>query len=432
MSISYSGITNYGKATLPSVESWGTNNNILRDPPRSITTRRVDKVFDTAMIDQEIQESGNRVAESIRVYPRGQNVMVGISFNNSNSVGNRGNSISGQQAKLPYRVMKDGAFRPPILRPVNLLPLSRLPRNNVTVDPIAYTADYKRKIVCPGTAKDYRSVKVETFQFSTNTSKTQKISKPTEIAVGQNIVQHKLHPQTETKRIQNIRKPVEVAVGQSIVQNKIHADAEGKKIQNIRKPVEVAVGQSIVQNKIHADAESKRVQNISRPVQVAVGQNIQDALKVQAHTNTRKYNYALYSKKHTDDSIKQNKIHYQTQANPTRNVQIRNVTPIVVYQPNARVQASSQTNIKGIGKQNLLHEAQEIREKPSLRGQITVNTSQRGKYNPNVQPTSTRYALPQKPKMGGIQGAPLIPTMDRNWGNATLKGTGFADLMKQK
>ena len=30
MSISYSGLTNYGKVTLPSAESWGTNMNILR------------------------------------------------------------------------------------------------------------------------------------------------------------------------------------------------------------------------------------------------------------------------------------------------------------------------------------------------------------------------------------------------------------------
>ena len=38
--LSYSGITNYGKATLPSVDSWGTNMNILKDPPKSITTRK--------------------------------------------------------------------------------------------------------------------------------------------------------------------------------------------------------------------------------------------------------------------------------------------------------------------------------------------------------------------------------------------------------
>ena len=33
MSFSYSGVVGYGKTTLPSVESWGENMNILRDPP---------------------------------------------------------------------------------------------------------------------------------------------------------------------------------------------------------------------------------------------------------------------------------------------------------------------------------------------------------------------------------------------------------------
>ena len=43
MSLSYTGLTNYGKTALPSVESWGTNMNILRDPPKSIMTRKQNK-----------------------------------------------------------------------------------------------------------------------------------------------------------------------------------------------------------------------------------------------------------------------------------------------------------------------------------------------------------------------------------------------------
>ena len=43
--LSYSGIINYGKATLPSVDSWGTNMNILKDPPKSITTRKIDLLY---------------------------------------------------------------------------------------------------------------------------------------------------------------------------------------------------------------------------------------------------------------------------------------------------------------------------------------------------------------------------------------------------
>ena len=63
--ISYSGLVSYGKATLPSVDSWYTDFNILRDPPKGITTRRIDKVGQTSSITEEIDESGNRMSKKI-------------------------------------------------------------------------------------------------------------------------------------------------------------------------------------------------------------------------------------------------------------------------------------------------------------------------------------------------------------------------------
>ena len=147
MALSYSALTNYGKASLPSVETWGTNNNILRDPPRSITTRRIDKVTWNSNIAQDIQDSGDRAAEYILAYPRGSNPMVGTSFANSRAGGGN-NYASRPSAYLPYRVMDRGAFRPPILAPVDLLPLSRLPRNTTRVEPIVYKPDYTKKLTC--------------------------------------------------------------------------------------------------------------------------------------------------------------------------------------------------------------------------------------------------------------------------------------------
>lgn len=38
--LSYSSLTNSGKVTLPSVDSWGSNMNIIRDPPKSIMTKK--------------------------------------------------------------------------------------------------------------------------------------------------------------------------------------------------------------------------------------------------------------------------------------------------------------------------------------------------------------------------------------------------------
>ena len=92
MSFSYSGLTNYGKASLPSAEGWGSNMNILRDPPKSIHTRRLDKVGQTSDITAMIDDSGNRVCEGINVFARGVNPMVSVSYNN---VGNNGGQGSG-------------------------------------------------------------------------------------------------------------------------------------------------------------------------------------------------------------------------------------------------------------------------------------------------------------------------------------------------
>ena len=80
------------------------------------------------MLNEDIDGSSNRIAESILVYPRGINPMVGISFDNNGSNGGlrslQQQSLHGsQQTKLPYRVNREGAFRPPILRAVDLYPL---------------------------------------------------------------------------------------------------------------------------------------------------------------------------------------------------------------------------------------------------------------------------------------------------------------------
>lgn len=131
--LSYSGLTNYGRATLPSVETWGTNMNILQDPPTSIHTRRIDKVGQTSDITTMIDDSSNRACEAINVYARGVNPMVSVSYSNN---GSNGGGLNGQlpglsnigAAKNPYTIMDGGAFRPPLPFQKDLMPLSRQPR----------------------------------------------------------------------------------------------------------------------------------------------------------------------------------------------------------------------------------------------------------------------------------------------------------------
>ena len=128
--------------TLPSVDGFNGSLNILRDPPKSIFTKRIDKVGQNNDITNLVDDSGDRMNEGILVYSRGVNPMVSVSYdNNSNNAGSFTNSSFGYgsninqghlnrsfQAKLPYRVMDRGAFRPPIRSQFDLLPLSRQPR----------------------------------------------------------------------------------------------------------------------------------------------------------------------------------------------------------------------------------------------------------------------------------------------------------------
>jgi hypothetical protein len=169
MAFSYSGIVNYGKVTLPSVDSWGTNMNIMKDPPKSVHTRKIDKVGQTSAISSMIDESGDRMCEAINYYARGQNPMVAVSYGQGQ---HKSNNISGGEAFLPYRIIRDGAFRPPVWRQEDLLPLSRMPRVWTDVNTQPYKPIFTKRIRDCGTADNTNEVKNNTLHIACVTSKT--------------------------------------------------------------------------------------------------------------------------------------------------------------------------------------------------------------------------------------------------------------------
>ena len=204
--LSYSGLVNYGVATLPSVDSWGTDMNILRDPPKSITTRKIDFVGQDSSITEMIDQSGNRACEAIQVYARGVNPMVSVSYNNYGNNGGQGQagSLTGlgvlnsgtlgvggdgitlgtagavggnTYASLPYKIMSGGAFRPPVKTQAELLPLSRLPR----VWTEAYTqpgfVDFSRKLRGPIIAECAKEIQ-HPIKASIRPTAVYKINKP--------------------------------------------------------------------------------------------------------------------------------------------------------------------------------------------------------------------------------------------------------------
>lgn len=159
--LSYSGLNNRSKITLPGVDSWGSNQNILRDPVRSVSTRRVDKVGQTSEITTMIDESFDRISglnEFLLQYPRGVNPMVGVDYNNNNG-GTSGRIGKGSQSFLPYRIMQAGAFRPPIRDPRDLLPLSRLPRTATSSFTNPGFADFSKKAMCHNPEAETKGVR---------------------------------------------------------------------------------------------------------------------------------------------------------------------------------------------------------------------------------------------------------------------------------
>ena len=234
--LSYSVLTNHGKATLPSVDSWGTNNNILRDPPKSITTRRIDKVGETSSLTQMLDESGNRSCEAIQVYARGVNPSVSVSYSN---YGNNGGGMTGsmtglgannnRQAKLPYTIMKDGAFRAPIERLTQefLMPLSRQNRTSTTAFTQPGFADFSRKLRTCGTSENTKEVYTNKLTTSVRPTAVYKVEKPLDRpSETKNAIQNTINNSVSSgTRTMDITERTVIKPTKEIYNNPLHANA---------------------------------------------------------------------------------------------------------------------------------------------------------------------------------------------------------------
>lgn len=141
--LAYSALNKYPKVTLPSVEAWNGNTNITKDPPRSITTRKKDRVGQTSYITDEIDGSSDRILDNIRQFARGVNPAVSVEYSN---LGNTSSTSRTGEAFLPYRIMKDGAFRPPLFRQEDLTALSRQRRPYTEVPSTIQFIDFSKRL----------------------------------------------------------------------------------------------------------------------------------------------------------------------------------------------------------------------------------------------------------------------------------------------
>jgi|688.fasta_scaffold33898_7 hypothetical protein len=179
--LSYSAITNKGKITLPSVDSWGTNLNILKDPPKSIHTRLKTVVGANNDVLNEVDDSANRIGEYINVYARGVNPFVSVSYSNTGTTNNGSIAKGGQtHAMLPYRIMRDGAFRPPIYTQEDLLPGSRLPRVKTEAKTNIINVDFSKKVFNQDQQEKSRQIKEDILHTFVRPTAVYKLEKPQE------------------------------------------------------------------------------------------------------------------------------------------------------------------------------------------------------------------------------------------------------------
>ena len=409
MAISYSAIVgwNSGKATLPSVESWSSNLNILRDPPKSIYTRKIDRVGQTSEITQMIQDSGDRAAECIQVYQRGVNPMVAVDFSNSGNNGGQrggsrqnaglsyGNLNNSKQSYLPYRILDKGAFRPPIRDQRSLLPLSRLPRVWTSSFSQPGFADFSKKAMCPGNiGDDYKGVKSseQMLKACARPTATYKIQTP-------------LIEPYEVKYV--IKNPMKVPVSSGVhVKARFNGELGEpvKQINNdpLRKEIhinqrgehsrEVDVDRHETERYTHDALQGSYGSNLSQNVQITpideifamdASKNIQNAQNISY--NAPQTSYKKYEYIHDDVELERSLPYYEAHTNiGDKNTYKRldNQTVERVYSLN-RPMPEAITNIGGNHMQ-------------------TVDNISSRQYNlkPTVNP-------------GGFDGAPTMPTFNR-------------------
>src|SRR3990167_9243867 len=360
MSISYHAIVGHKRnVTLPSVESWGANMNILRDPPKSIQTRKIDKVGETSEITQMIQDAGNRMGDAILMYARGVNPMVAVSYDN---YGNNGGqtvkqSSSGTQAFLPYRIMDGGAFRPPIQDQRSLYVLSRFPRVWTTSFTQPGFADYSKKAMCHGDDSNTKGVKNQgqTLKTSARPTVTYKVEKPISEPLNVRYV---------------IKNPIQVE-GFTMLNPiaKINADVGEVRNNVVSQPLKVLAKTNQSNTKMQVTSLSELYNTDPK---------VKEQFTISYTTPQRRSKNVEYI--HDELELQRNIPQYQTRTNSGQNIHIQNEPAITEreYTLN-RPMTSGRTNVDA----SFQNFEENFDRNYSLKPSITKNINMEG-YNPNV------------------------------------------------
>jgi hypothetical protein len=426
MSISYSGIIgNKAKNTTPSVESWGTNNNILRDPPKSIMTRRIDKVNQDGSLNEMFYHSGDRFAENINMYARGVNPMVSVEY---------GNSMKGNPTKLPYRIMNAGAFRPPQLRQEQLLALSRQPRNVTFVNTSKEFKDYSKSALCDQQPKCYRQVKPETLEGYILPTKTIKLQAPIkEHFEVKYIIQDPIYTDAFTNKnsLSNIqlenKEPLRQAM-KEVNQYAYSSKVRGNNLQNyIHTDIELARNMPFFNTDTAKSSTYKT--NLNADYNMFLERNV----PVHNVSSNKTQNIHTVVDVENDLILEKNVPMYNTSANKTQNIHtVINADNELIFEKNIPQYNFAANLSDKTHYQRVEPETQRVLE-ANLPTTFVVSNSNSNIKSAQSFELNRDVNLPQSLNIGGVSGTANMPMTERNIeynSNYTTSKTRIADIIR--
>jgi hypothetical protein len=437
---SYSSLVNKGKLTLPSVDSWGTNNNIQKDPPRSIKTRRIDKVSDNNDITKMIDNS-DRSTEAILRFARGVNPSVSVSYSNNGGImQNFGN----QQAFLPYRINKDNDFHPPVQAPQDLLPLSRLPINNVTVNTLPSMPHFTKELDNARNQTASKNVHQKIVSSAVSATKTYMLQRPFQepFEIKYNILENPLKINSEgtkiafsDRTIQNNVIPTKTILMDNLT---ISADTNKQDLKTHISPQDVDLSKIKMQDvKLieynTAVKGNEKVELVHEMFELERNVPVYDS-----HTNVQGLSHIKFAANDADLHLTRNLPEYQLFAN-TSSKNTSNISHLhndIVLTRNVP-EHTSHSNISGNRKTNFIHNdieltrvlpeheattniSQNMRktnmhdkmkeyERKSILSHMTTNDSMMG----DTSKSSRDYHLQDKIQPGEFNNPGFVPQVDR-------------------
>ena len=424
---SYSSLINKGKVTLPSVESWGTNLSIMKDPPKSLMVRRIDKVGDNNDITKMIDDS-DRCSSSITRFARGVNPSVSVSY--SNNGGNR-------QAFLPYTINKDGDFHPPVPAPQDLLPLSRMPRNITQVQTKPSMPHYLKELPNSRDQNVQRTVKPEIISAQVRAAKTYSLQKPFQEGytngIKYNIQDNNLLTSSETSKSSfsdRTQQNVVIPKNSILMDNlNVFAQTNKNKIKYVNSN-ETDISKIKTNDLLNINVQAQKNGLTSQGKQL-VYENFELKRNIpvfQTHTNLNsKHSSRLkFLKNENDIRLTKNIPVYQTSTN-TKGIEkikyIHNEINLDKNLPEYQATTNSSLNMQ----KKLQHETM----KEYTRKAVLMNQSTNNSVKGNTNISSTNYHLEDKIQAGEFFVPPSIPVVERLQQQNTQKENYKSRLSKK-